>query len=220
MSSQERNEMPPWNHMSWAALLSGALLTSALPSDAAPAGAPARGQGSRQVNVQRARSYDAVEADLISNMRRLLELRGEISRLKIEAAQKDREVAEAKSSLNVITRIMLARRLEEYHALLKTIDEREAEERRLSERVHGLADDAYAALRSEGETGEKRARLGVISGRELERITRELESATQRQARADNPAEKIDLSREIERLEAECARARRELHQFYSLPLN
>jgi chromosome segregation ATPase len=212
-----------WNIKTWATTaVSLALLASAISLEAAPGGNPGRGQGNsnRGQAAQAPRSYVAAEADLTAHMRRLLETREEIARLRREAQAKDREVAEAKSSQNVISRIMLPRRLEEYHALLKSIDEREAEERRLAERVRGLADDAYSALREEGETPEKRARLGVLSGRDLERASNDLDTATAKLGRSDNAAERAELAREIERLQSERARARRELYKFYSIPLN
>ncbi len=190
-------------------LLAGSFLLAALPSSV---------QADREQNQLRsaevqARPYETIESEILAEMRTLLALRRDLEVRHAEAREREREVMLAKNSMNVINRILLPGRIEDLHALLARIEEREAEAARRQAKIDALADEAETSLKRADRWGAMRGRLETVTGRRVARLEREIADAREKIIR--NQGDRPDLERSIERNRAELEEARRDFNAVY-----
>lgn len=162
------------------------------------------------------RGYEAIERELMEEMRSILKLREELAAEKRQAETEERAVTESKSSGNVVGRFFLRRRMETLHERLTRISRIETEIGTREKRIEALHPEARAAIKRSGDDPGQVKRLEIVSGREVRRIEEALAAVNARLERPPaSPREKATNEAEKARIEAELAEARRAFNAAY-----
>lgn len=166
----------------------------------------------------RERGHEAIEREVMEEMRALLGRRDELAAETRLAEAEERAVTEAKSADNVVGRFFLRRRLEILHERMTRISRIKTEIAAREKRIETLHDEGLEAIRRDGNDPERVRRLELLSGRAARRLEAALAGVEARLERqAASPRERAMNEAERTRLEAELAEARRAFNSAYGV---
>ena len=162
------------------------------------------------------RGYEAIEREMMEEMRSVLRLRTELAVEKREAESEERSVNESKSSANVVGRLFLRRRMEAFHERLTRINRIETEITTREKRLEALHAEGREAIRRSDNDPARMKRFEVVSGHAVKRLEAALVAVNARLGRPSAaPREQAANEAEKARIEAELDEARRAFGAAY-----